>query len=885
MISDRQLFSVGGHDFRTRHLLVIGVLAISFSLSTMVRSQALDYGFELNEFDPFFNYRATNYMVENGLPAYMEWHDDMSWHPTGRDVSRTSQFMLHAVAAGTYYVFGGDMSVYEFTIILPVIFGSITAIIIFAMVRVIAGTSAGLLASLLFAISVPVIVRGTIGWFKSEPLGLLFGLLGIYLLLSGIRSSNHKFTVIRLVGGGIAMTCGLSAWGGIQFFVIPLGLFFMALPFLRKDHGFLLWAIPLFTGSTLASLLLFERPGLGFITALGGVAFVGTTVFMIACIMLMRFSREAVRLRNGLALLGGSAILGIAILLINEVARVIGMPQFRYLNAINPFLTTKIPLADSIAEHATTTLSQSFYFLSVLMIFAGIGVWYIFRMRQESMRTMPRLDMTIFVLILSFTGVYISSAFIRLELFASIAVITLSSIAITMLASHIFSGKRAGKKSAPPAGPAVKIAFVVVVIAFLISPTIFPEDQTWINAVKSPPTILNGGLQYLIVTDDWPDALNWIKENTPVDAIIAAWWDYGYWITTMGERTTLADNFTVNNDVIAKIARTFISTPDDAWHLLQEQEADYFLIYLGAQKIQQDPTGLYILSGGGDESKKQWFMRIAEDPVDRYLHGDGFSGKDHFWQNTILGHMIPFTPVVYVDFATNIQDTEYVPGYTPVYTLDIKYPEDGDGPLRLVYMSPSMHRNETGVISGVIIYEVNKDYQPMTPAPAPKPPTQKAIAAVLETTQGDITITFRPDVAPNTVDNFVRLAESGFYDDVLFHRIVPGFVIQAGDPNTVSGPRDTWGQGDPGYKIDAEFSDLSHTKYAVSMARGGDINSAGSQFFIVLEDAQRLDGRYTIFGAVTAGQDVVDAIAAIQTNDSDQPVDAEQARITGVRLI
>jgi len=115
----------------------------------MIRSQPADYGFELNEFDPFFNYRATQFIVDNGVIEYFNWHDEMSWYPEGRNISRNSQVMLHLTAATLYPISGGNSSLYDFTIIFPVVFGSLTAIILFALVRVIAGTTAGLFACLL----------------------------------------------------------------------------------------------------------------------------------------------------------------------------------------------------------------------------------------------------------------------------------------------------------------------------------------------------------------------------------------------------------------------------------------------------------------------------------------------------------------------------------------------------------------------------------------------------------------------------------------------------------------------------------------------------------------------------------------------------------------
>ena len=192
MRANAKLVSIGGFNLRPKHLLIIGVLSLSFSISFLVRSQAAEYGFELNEFDPFFNFRATEYMVENGIVAYHDWKDELSWYPLGRYVDESSQVMLHLTAAVTYWIFGGDTTLYDFTIVFPVVFGSFTAIALFALVRVIGGTTAGLFAAMLYSISLPILIRGPIGWFKSEPLGLFYGVLMVYLLLSGLKSKNKN---------------------------------------------------------------------------------------------------------------------------------------------------------------------------------------------------------------------------------------------------------------------------------------------------------------------------------------------------------------------------------------------------------------------------------------------------------------------------------------------------------------------------------------------------------------------------------------------------------------------------------------------------------------------------------------------------------------------
>src|SRR5437588_4306295 len=142
-----------------------------------------------------------------------------------------------------------------------------------------------------------------------------------------------------------------------------------------------------------------------------------------------------------------------------------------------------------------------------------------------------------------------------------------------------------------------------------------------------------------------------------------------------------------------------------------------------------------------------------------------------------------------------------------------------------------------------------------------KAPMNTNEMAVIKTNEGEMVVQFWTDAAPSTIENFKKLARSGFYDGTIFHRIVKGFMIQGGDPNSKDPAKEnSYGQGDPGYKIKAEFNDHSHERGVTSMARGPDPDSAGSQFFICLAPVRRLDGQYTTFGKLIKGADVLEKI-------------------------
>jgi dolichyl-diphosphooligosaccharide---protein glycosyltransferase len=918
---NKALFKTNSFQFRAKHLLVILVLIIAFSTAFIIRSYPIKYGFALNEFDPYFDYRATKYIIDNGFEAYLNWHDYQSWYPEGRFVPTTSQVALHLIAATMYKIFGFGSSLLDFVIMFPVIIGSLTTIVIFALVRNLSGTTAGMFASLLFAFMPAIIQRGNLGWFKSEPLGLFLALLSVYLFLSSIKSKNIPRTILTAAGGGLILGLANSSWGGIQYFSIPLGIFFFLLPFLRKDSIFL-YGIITFTLITLITAGAFPRPGISFVIGLPGLALIVGTIFAIVGTIIRTKSSPAKANRNLIAALSIFVLLTVSIFLVGAYQP----SSFRYLVAVNPFLSSHNPLVESVAEHSTPTVIDYFTDYSILLIFAGFGVWVSFS---------KRTDMTIFALIIGLTGLYVSATFARLMVYSSIAIVILASIGLYELTRSILQNRIENQnkikerefrknikegKILPEVKPLVKISFVAMIVFLISIPLIdyngliYPKNFNWISSADIPPSIVNGATGFRMQVDDWVDAVDWIENNTPNDSVIASWWDYGYWITTLGNKTTLADNATINQTRIQTIAKMLMSEPETATQIAQDLKADYILVYIVADR-HNGPSGnsFYTLGSGGDESKKQWFMKIGGFPERDYVEDDGFTPNANFWNNTLLGKLIPFTPISYASFGngmlTNIQP-EYSSGTIALNLKDIKYPINGtsDQPYKLVYSSPSFENDNEDIVFGVFVYQVNKNYKP-------HPVSQKLNTqenstkdkesntadgrpqnmikanmtpsdniAILKTSLGNITLEFFPGAAPKHVNSFLNLSKTGFYDGTIFHRIVKDFVIQGGDPTTKNlTQKERWGTGGPGYTIDAEFNDIPHERGIISMARTGDPNSAGSQFFIVTKDARFLDNQYTVFGKVIDGMEIVDHIEDLPTNQSsDQPIDFEKAKIQKV---
>jgi peptidyl-prolyl cis-trans isomerase B (cyclophilin B) len=165
---------------------------------------------------------------------------------------------------------------------------------------------------------------------------------------------------------------------------------------------------------------------------------------------------------------------------------------------------------------------------------------------------------------------------------------------------------------------------------------------------------------------------------------------------------------------------------------------------------------------------------------------------------------------------------------------------------------------------------------------------QAAENALISTSYGEMTLAFWPEVAPKTVENFKKLAREGFYDGTAFHRIIKGFMIQGGCPNTKAGARGMPGTGDPGYKVKAEFNEKPHVRGVISMARSSHPDSAGCQFFICHGDARFLDRQYTAFGELVAGDDVLERIATVPTKNGgggEKSTPIDRVEVTSIKIV
>lgn len=769
------------------------VLTIVFAIAFIMRSFAAKYGFYLNEFDPYYDYYAASHVVtlaqEHGVfyalfnnpsncgpsvltachtqQGYFYWHDIQTWFPYGRNVAATSQDGLQLGGAFLYLlvngIFGVPISLYDFIVLLPVFLGAFTAIIVYFLVRKIAGEAAGLFGALIFAVSPPLIERGNLGWFKSEPLAIfLFAAASYFVLTIFDKERKLRSRIFRGVLAGFLLGYANTAWGGGDYFMGAFGLIFLILPFLNIDLSNTTPAIISFTAAAIFGSAIFPRPGVAIVTNPVGLALLGGSLFVVVAQWSKSWVKPAQYTRTLIKFLFGFALGGLGILSFGLVGGI----SLRYLSAIAPWVRSTSALVQSVAEQAVPTGQDYFTSYAILLFFAVAGALVAFRRRS-----VPAL----FALIIGITGIYVSAGFSRSLVYSSVALTILGGIGFAELVFALVkpaSTQLVKKKPVYSTRNEMKVVFSVALIALIVVPagTYWipnPQPCTYSGQIfcdQSPADgaveIVNGATVFQQTqSNDWIQALQWMRQNTPANSVIIAWWDYGYWIAVMGNRTSAADNGTINATRIAQIGQMFMSNTTTALkiiHNIAGNRPAYVLVFLvgsviptgqqnecneqtGQCAVLQVPLGAGFTAGGGDESKKQWFIRIAGLNESQFLECpqlssscesiDDFNLTPYALENTIFGQMIPFQPVGFLVSQSTSTGTSInlVSNYQfgPNGTLPIEayaYPSDptwgatSTGPFRLAYASPSLANppdcpTNTSVqcFTTVLLYQVVND--------------------------------------------------------------------------------------------------------------------------------------------------------------------------------
>ncbi len=642
------LTSLGALRFRISHssLMYISLLLIILVIAAMIRLLPLRWGFQLSEFDPHIHYRLTRHIVDNGYFAWTSWTDTMSWYPQGLPVAG-AVFPGLATTAAFFYQIANAVNlapapilssavyhpltvdpVFNFCILFPVIMATLTVLVMYFVGRDIGGKKVGLFSAFFLALSSPYISRTSLGFFDDETVGIFGILLFIFFFLRSINPKiSVKSTVTYAVAGGLSLGYLFASWGAARY---PLGItliFVLVLILLRRYTPRLLISYGATFGVSLLIAAAVPRLGVKFLTEPTVVAVAG--MFLVLC--MYELARRIQTNRNKLLFVVGFLTILVALFFAFSRLGLIGDLEAKLVSVIIP--SERLgegsiqQLVQSVQEHRPATWGSFYYDLGIGIFFIPVGLY--FAVQNPTNRN-------IFITIFGLTAIYFAGSIVRLSLLLAPAVSILWALALVQLIKPFATILRENPKIPrrkmrfkPRVGKEFSAGFIILMFLLLTVTFVLPSaDSTFpraVNRAYSPTTIAAASLPLKPAepVSDWLDALNWMRVNLEQDDVVCSWWDYGYWITAIANKTTLADNGTVNATQIGLIGKMFMSNETEAIKFLKDYDVDYVVAY---QSFRQDGSDAVY----GDEGKWRWMARIPG--LDDTLYGNHTLGND--WYDT-----------------------------------------------------------------------------------------------------------------------------------------------------------------------------------------------------------------------------------------------------------
>jgi len=610
--------------FRISHssLLQLSLLFLVLFLAFTVRMLPIRWGLYLSEFDPYFQFRITKHAVENGLQNWATgWseidpsRDLMSWFPYGRQIS-TAYPGIPLTAAFSYLVaqaFGLPLTVFEFCVVFPVIMGTLTCLIMYFLGKDVGGKYVGIFSALFLALSSAHISRTSLGFFDDETVGIFGLLLFFFFFLRSIESERPlKDCVSYAVAAGLSLGWIFASWGASRYVVDMAALFVFVLLLLKRYSPRLLFAYSTVLG--MALFIAVNVPKLGFRFLTGTEILPATAVFLL--LSMYEITRHIKTVRNKAVFvslfLGLSAGLFLMLSSFGYITPLAG----KFISVINPLERLANPLRQSVQEHRPAAWGSFYYDFGIGAFFVPVGLF--FAVRNPTNRN-------IFLSIFGLTAIYFAGSMVRLTLILAPAISLLWALALVRLIKPFITVVKAapmiprrGTGLAARVGKEFSGAFLIAMFVLLMLTFVLPTQRV-LDHAYSPTTIAAASMPIKAggTINDWIDTLEWIRTNESVK-VVASWWDYGYWITNLGNKTSLADNGTWNLTQIAQIGRIFMSDEADAVKILQKYHATHIVVFVTCDSQGSDV-------GWGDEGKWMWMARIA----DSVFGGFEYDETDH----------------------------------------------------------------------------------------------------------------------------------------------------------------------------------------------------------------------------------------------------------------
>ncbi|CAI7854277.1 unnamed protein product [Closterium sp. NIES-53] len=605
---------------RVATLLLIYILAFATRLFSVLRYESV-----IHEFDPYFNYRTTLYLTRKGFYEFWNWFDHETWYPLGRIIGFTLYPGLMVTSAVIYWALHAlslVVHIRDVCVMTAPFFASNTAMVAYFFGKEIRDSGTGLIAAIFLAICPGYISRSVAGSYDYECIAIFAMILTFFLFVKAVNTGSLAWAA----GAALTYFYMAASWGGYIFIInlIPIYVVVLLITGRYTPRLYIAYNAFYIIGMLLAMQIRFigfqhvqsseHMAALGTFCLIQVFYFVDWVKHQLADPKLFRTF-----LRVVVFSFGGVGSLAFAV---GMATGYISPWTGRFYSLLDPtYAKDNIPIIASVSEHQPTAWSSFFFDFHILLILFPAGLYFCFKRLN---------DASMFVIIYGLTAMYFAGVMVRLILVATPALCLLGAVAVSASLSRLSaiarektpepaasaaaapsSGKLSGKardklKGAQDSSlPYQKEGAVVLIAGIFFCLINFARHCTWVTSeAYSSPSIVLMARQHngdRVIFDDFREAYFWLKHNTKPDAKVMSWWDYGYQITAMANRTVIVDNNTWNNTHIATVGRAMASYEEQAYGIMQQLDVDYVLVVFGGV------TGY----SSDDINKFLWMVRIG----------------------------------------------------------------------------------------------------------------------------------------------------------------------------------------------------------------------------------------------------------------------------------
>jgi len=659
---------------------VLAILLIAFS----IRILPMRWGYHLSEFDPYAHYRSAQYAVDNGFFAWLTWRDPQRWYPYGVLVSRGYYPGVALTAAFSYKILQTlalPISLYEYTVIFPVIMATLAVLAIYFLGKDTGGKAVGLLSALFLALNGSYIGRTSLGFFDDETIGILAIVVGSLAFLRSLDTERTWNSTVRYaVLSGLMLGWIFVSWGAATY---PFGLiiaFALLLILLKRYSRRLLLSYGVTIGLGLFMAVNIPRLGLQYLRNIQVLAALG--VLALLCLLEVLQNTKTMKWK----LIYTSSFLALAVIvLVIMFARTTGL-EGKFWNVLNPFERDILsnPIYESVQEHRPSAWGTFYYDYGIGIFFGIVGLYFAARNPTNK---------NLFVMLYALTSIYFASSLIRLMIILAPAFSILWALGLVgTLKAFVTVMKEIPKvpfKKKYTFGHVGKefsgSAFILVMLLLLVT-FVLPSRESGLGFPRvfdqayTPVTIMASSVPIRPSEPvlEWYETLMWMKAELPNDAVVASWWDYGYWISIIGNKTTLVDNATFNLTQIQQVGNMCMSPIPDALKILKSYDVTHVVVFTTF-----DSQGNY--AQYGDEGKWTWMAKIAG--LDDTSFGNYTLGNDQVsvegqqqpsivpnakGQNTTLYKLMTYAKDTRLGKTSTIQLKEFGKGFEKAYFSEAK---------------------------------------------------------------------------------------------------------------------------------------------------------------------------------------------------------------------